>query len=1083
MKRLIWFPCNTLSKRVNKDIKDTFHKNDDFLRNRWGVIEWNIVRWSTEYLKYSFRTLIAFSLVGIFISLSISLMISLTSSNPINWKDYSEWQTTFLSGQLTVLAVVYPLVVGLVSVLFQNKADKNAILPIYQIYSGFMYAGLSGLFLSAYLVIGYLVEPNISTVSYAAFSISSSMWILLNISLTAWFFVQTFKILDDSSREKIMLRFTIQESCIHDVKGRLSSLILEQPSALGVVKEKYGDIKIKSAPAFFSNKDCREIFRDNLKEKYIIDVNYTFINLALKLQSVLLRKKKDKSEFSLEISPTKINGGFRLARYQGFEINPLVSFIIRSSFAFSNKQKSKNLKLSTIVDTFVGAAYDSIKSENSKEFSENLDVLANAHSEIASVLSFFNDKNELDNWMVLPSSTFFGRNYLDEFSSEYYHLARLAVEKFNHSPSLFHDMFYLYQKIYARRDSLVRQEIKSLLQGAGFCWFLLIDWKKHNRTIDDMKAEASYNRILLDFVGYWEGWQYRIYPSKVVISNYDENLFASSYHLKETVNMIAVSLRAGNIEALEWSVDILCRWRKSFDIDDYPYRAPSWHSSALNHYYLNKPLDDPEWHAVLNGSEFSQGDANIVCFSNLVKDLKLIVICELIRASNEENDAKIKMLVGSLMKDRGVKDQDASSVPEPLRTASDIIGAYIRQMDLSKYSDNSYGSWLGECRRLFNDLDEETRVSGRVYTSRGRSNVQSQSEIFVQLAIYISHREWVLTPELKSTICSELFSYKNRESILYELNRWVSIGEEYAKTLIIDGGGKVTPHTSILYNDKDAKNRIENFIRSMKQVVSEIKDFQKESLRVAKIDLALAEEYAEEASKYFLDEDKKDFYPLSLFKVELCDHLEGDYQRQYILTDVDKYDFTTEIRACTEKSKKEYYTGFLPDKIKLDIFRSIFNFNYLYNLHCYSASSTIKLIAEYISTIDNPILFVSSSSVLNLLNRAIYQKELLIDFDINYGKRKERNYICTLNGCDIYRAQYSDVEDCFLLNRDVLDTIFVQKVNNNSVVDVEYVLDRKDHLLGSIKYTYSMNVMLSTEPRLSRSMRFTVYDNESDTVY
>ncbi|TOQ18402.1 hypothetical protein, partial [Vibrio parahaemolyticus] len=88
-----------------------------------------------------------------------------------------------------------------------------------------------------------------------------------------------------------------------------------------------------------------------------------------------------------------------------------------------------------------------------------------------------------------------------------------------------------------------------------------------------------------------------------------------------------------------------------------------------------------------------------------------------------------------------------------------------------------------------------------------------------------------------------------------------------------------------------------------------------------------------------------------------------------------------------------------------------------------------------------------------------------------------------LNGCDIYRAQYSDVEDCFLLNRDVLDTIFVQKVNNNSVVDVEYVLDRKDHLLGSIKYTYSMNVMLSTEPRLSRSMRFTVYDNERDTVY
>ncbi len=1004
-------------------------------------------------------------------------MISLTPLDSIKWENYSKWQTTFLSGQLTVLAVVYPLVVGLVSVLFQNKADKNAILPIYQIYSGFMFAGLSGLFLSAYLVIGYIIEPYISTVSYAAFSISSAMWVLLNISLTAWFFVQTFKILDDSSREKVMLRFTIQESCIHDVKGRLSSLLLEQPSALGVVKEKYGDIKIKSAISFYLNKDCKEVVRSNLEGKYIVDVNYTLINLALKLQSLLLKNNNGKSELSLDLSPTKTNGEFRLARYKGFEINPIVRFIIKHSFMFANSRENKKIKLSTIVDTFVGAAHDSIKSENSKEFSENLDVLANAHSEIASVLSFTNDNKELDNWMVLPSNSFLGRNYLDEFASEYYQLARLAIEKFDHSSSFFHDMLYLYQKIYARRDSLVRQEINSLIQGAGFCWFLFIDWRRHNRQIDNMRTEANYNRMLLDFVGYWESWQYQIHPSEVVISDYDENLFASSCHLKETITMISVSLRAGNIEALEWSVDILCRWRQSFDIDDYPYRAPSWHSSALNHYYLNKPLDNPQWHAALNGSEFNQGDANIVCFSNLIKDLRLIVICELIRASNKENVLKIKTLVGSLITDRGVKAQDTSKVPDPLRTASDIIGAYIRQLDLGKYSNNAYGSWLGECRRLFSDLDDEKRVSGRVYTSRGRSNVQSKSEIFVQIGIYFSSREWRLTPELQSTICSELFSYENRESILYELNGWISIAEGYAKTLIVEGDSKETPHISILYNNEDAKNLIENFTRSMKQVISEIKEFQKESLRHAQIDLAVVEEFAQEASRYFLDKDKKDFYPLSLFKIELCDYLESDFQRKYTLKNVDKYNFTTEIRSSNENSNKESYANFLPDRIKLDIFRSIFDFNYLYHLQCYSAMKAIEFIVGYIPSIENPVLFVSSSSVLNLLNRATYQKELLIDFDISYGRRKDRNYICTLEGCDIYRAHYTDVKDCFLLSRDVLDTIAVQKTNENGVVGVEYNLEHKDHLLGSIKYTYSMDVRLSAEPRLSRSMRFTVHDN------
>ncbi|TYW43029.1 hypothetical protein [Vibrio cholerae] len=1077
MKRIIWFPCNTLSKRINKDIRDTFHKNDNFLRNRWGFIEWNIVRWSTEYLKYSFRTLLAFSLVGILISLSISLLISPIQLDSIEWGKYSNWQTTFLSGQLTVLAVVYPLVVSLVSVLFQNKADKNAILPIYQIYSGFMFAGLSGLFLSAYLVIGYIIEPYISTVSYAAFSISSAMWILLNISLTAWFFVQTFKILDNSSREKVMLRFTIQESCIHDVKGRLSSLLLQQPSALGVIKEKYGEIKIKSALSFSINKDCKEVVRSNLEGMYIVDVNYTLINLALKLQSLLLKNNNSKSELSIDLSPAKTNGGFRLARYEGFEINPIVRFIIKNSFMFANGRENKKIKLSTIVDTFVGAAHDSIKTENSKEFSENLDVLANAHSEIASVLSFINDNGEIDNWMVLPSNLFLGRNYLDEFASEYYQLARLAVEKFDNSSSFFHDILYLYRKIYSRRDSLVRQEINSLIQGAGFCWFLLIDWRRHNRQIDNMRTEANYNRMLLDFVGYWEGWQYQIHPSKVVISDFDENLFASSCHLKETITMISVSLRAGNIEALEWSVDILCRWRQSFDIDDYPYRTPSWHSSALNHYYLNKPLDNPQWLAALNGSEFNQGDANIVCFSNLIKDLRLIVICELIRASNKENVLKIKALVDSLIKDCGVKAQGASNVPEPLKTASDIIGAYIRQLDLGKYSDNAYETWLGGCRRLFNDSDNEKMVSGRVYTSRERSNIQSQSEFFVQIAIYFSRREWVLSPELQSTICSELFSYNNRESILYELNSWISIAEGYAQTLIVEEDGKVIPHMSMLYNNEDARNLIENFIRSMKQTISEINEFQKKCLRFAQIDLLVVEEFAQEASRYFLDEDKKDFYPLSLFKIELCDYLEAEHQREYTLTNVDKYNFTTEIRSSNEKYNKESYASFLPDRIKLDIFHSIFDFNYLYHLQCYSAMSAIEFIVGYIPSIDNPILFVSSSSVLDLLNRSMYQKELLIGFDINYGRIKDRNYICTLEGCDIYRAHYTDVNDCFLLSRDVLDTIAVQKNNENGVVSVEYVLEQKEQLFGSIKYNYSMDVRLSAEPRLSRSMRFTVHDN------
>ncbi|MNR31227.1 hypothetical protein D3C85_1487240 [compost metagenome] len=42
-----------------------------------------------------------------------------------NWKKLIEWQDGFLAGQLTIVGVVYPLVIGLIGVLFQNKSAKK----------------------------------------------------------------------------------------------------------------------------------------------------------------------------------------------------------------------------------------------------------------------------------------------------------------------------------------------------------------------------------------------------------------------------------------------------------------------------------------------------------------------------------------------------------------------------------------------------------------------------------------------------------------------------------------------------------------------------------------------------------------------------------------------------------------------------------------------------------------------------------------------------------------------------------------------------------------------------------------------
>lgn len=66
----------------------------------------------------------------------------------------SDWMSNLLGSQLTIIGIVFPLVVGLISVLFQKKSARIHIQSAYQLHSGYMFAGLSGLSLAAFVVLG-----------------------------------------------------------------------------------------------------------------------------------------------------------------------------------------------------------------------------------------------------------------------------------------------------------------------------------------------------------------------------------------------------------------------------------------------------------------------------------------------------------------------------------------------------------------------------------------------------------------------------------------------------------------------------------------------------------------------------------------------------------------------------------------------------------------------------------------------------------------------------------------------------------------------------------------------------------------
>jgi hypothetical protein len=271
---------NSLQYNINKSIDETLYKNETFLSSKWSFLEYNILSWSQRYGYYIFLTVVLACLLIANLLIWKEQLTPLAIEHFPRWRKLIEWQGGFLAGQLTIVGVVYPLVIGLIGVLFQNKSAKKTLLPIYQMYSGFMFAGLSGLCLSIFIVAGYFFSAAMDDSTYLAICITTALWLTFNILLTIWFFTTTFLMLDEAKRDRLVVRFTIHELCETDIRHRIKELFL-----LNAIQNKVlvnPDEKLLKVSTYkFSDDKYNEIFIRSEDQIHVTNVYFSVINTVI----------------------------------------------------------------------------------------------------------------------------------------------------------------------------------------------------------------------------------------------------------------------------------------------------------------------------------------------------------------------------------------------------------------------------------------------------------------------------------------------------------------------------------------------------------------------------------------------------------------------------------------------------------------------------------------------------------------------------------------------------------------------------------------------------------------------------------
>lgn len=960
------------------------------------------------------------------------------------------WQGVFLGGQLTIIAVVYPLVVGFISVLFQDKSAKTIIFPVYKKYSGFMFAGLSGMAFAIFIIGCFFLRSFLDDITYSAFCIASAIWLFCNILMTAWFFTKTFIILNDESRNELITRFSIQEACISDISSRLKISIIKNSKGYDLLKEKDSDILSADSYSYsYSEIDFSKITK-KVKDKYeISNINYTLINTAIYLQTLILKVKKiEKCE--IFIQPYKQEGSiYILAKYNGFKINPIVKFLIIISFTFEKTKIIDNDKdLMKNFDSFIQPLYEALKNNNPKGFENAVENLVTYHTTISEVLSFIDDDNLPTNWLLLSSNSFWGRTYFRELLNEYYQLAKEAIDKMPDNTSFYKEILYLHKRLYANRENITSIEVVEFIQGNYYLWELLLTWRSFENTLS-LRAHDSYEEIIYNFISSWESWP-RFYIELKTKRSYDVNntLLAFLTHLKLTSATSISAIRFNNYDAAGWGVDMLNYWLEHLGTKDYFHEEYAWKSVLINHTILKLKPTSKIWENILNGEKFLMEAAYDLAIKNAHIDLRVLCACYLLlkpKSLEKEEKDILKQYVLALLEGKRIHSSNDLYPVNPISHAGELVGVYFRLRDYTRSGSDSYGAWLNSVLEYYGKIFKERLVMGRIYSGWGANGVKSLDIAFIQIVLSRSQHEWRLPREWYEALKSNYFKRKDIESLIYDLNDWINCVEKI--------------NNSILIEEDNYELLRENFIKSINAILLDIQLYSNQSIIDAPIDQERLNEMAHNASTIF--EETNPPFPMNLFNIDRRydnppTNFSGGvnlraYPKQYIAKDIESVTVANEDLAIQED---------ITNNLKLNIFKEIINYS-LTNTKTYdSFENIISGILKEIKAIQSPILFIGNQNLKNRLRKLKYQPDLeginFIKYKENFGDR----YICHIGQCEVYSLPFSDIDYCILTSKNIFDKLIYFKLNPNSFVDINYLQDEANPLEGDLKLSYKIEVAL-----------------------
>ncbi|MDV6316687.1 hypothetical protein [Idiomarina sp. HP20-50] len=1048
--KLGWL-VKSLKYQVAKDLHDTLHQNPHFLRNRWSPVEIFINFCSRHPILTSIFLLVFFTAFAVGLQAIHEYVKVYIAAYSGSFRSFLQLSPVLFGAQVTLLALIFPLVIALIGLLLRGRAANESLWTIYRQHSSFMLVGLSSVSFCIFYISANVIDPFLSYSGRIAFTSTSAIWFTVNILLSARFLWRTIQFLSANSRDKIVRNYVINTIAREDIKNRLMAI----HSNLAVTNQL---IQKKSSSQINLKEFTTKTYENELsircrQPKYIKNIWYRLIQLALYLINLRAKKKESKIDLVVSINSNGWRSSEHLIAKSDTDVfTSLVRFLFTQAVRLSSSDKQVKLTIEQVIQTILSDLENALKENNYFEFENAQNRLASIQNELQVSLNFLNDDDEQDNWLLLPESSWTARTPINAFIEITRKISSNVTRRIQTDSSYFESWCYFYPRLYTTDDKATPLRVsRAYIDGHFFIWSDLMTWLA-GEDVKRPAIESMSDRAIKHFVGSWESWNYLLGKEFKTIQS--QNFQCTLHHLKRTACMIVESLNNKNIEAAEWATDMLAYWYENFSNGQTKNYYPGGLQELITTDQANH--NDNDWLAVTLRSTNVDNLESLIgsALVNVWTDIRVATAAYILTGTNESVD-HAKTCVNSLLnckrlKPTGTIDLVHSQVSKP----SELLTSFLRINQFGKDS-SSYKEFIGGHIESMRRIEEPAWVPGRIYSREGSGGeLKKLVQVF---GIGQSIRTFSLGNSVQNLLGTPDFPQSDKNSIIFSLKQLKTHDKRVASL-------------TCSYFDIDQntfEERAVIFDQSIDNVIGSLQADIDDRIIKAGIDDERLEEIGKLASTTSFIEEKPPL-PVNLFKEPIyLSEFQGELSKVNII-DYRKSDVALGLEVNRSVNEAEFFDSIIRKRVSTVVFDQVIqNANWKTNHYANDINMLRKAVLDSKHITENqqtPILFIGPWGIFEMLDSARWKqanslKE--IPFDLSFQSGQPPEYICHLEDIAVFRMPNGNADFSLLLPEESFHKISFKQFEPGRFVRATFEPSKNDPLTGTLSLEFGVSAEIA----------------------